>query len=221
MCFHFHFLRLHPTISMSPPPVIFVMGVSGSGKSTVASSLASSLEIPFLEGDSFHPESNVRKMASGIPLNDEDRFPWLHAIRDSLDKSEETSVVISCSMLKRAYRRILFLGLRRTILLVYLNGTFELLQARVERRSAVHFMPASLLRSQFDALEEPTEEEMKTLEDQEREADKERRAKEELNVGPWERWLLRVDPALPPGEEQRLIIDFIASRNLFPGKKAV
>jgi len=126
------------------------MGVSGSGKSTIGEGLAAALELPFVEGDELHPEANRRKMAAGIPLDDADRGPWLDAVAGVL---EGDPVVVACSALKRRYRD----RLRRAapdLVLIYLHGTAEVLSARIEGRKG-HFMPASLLQSQLDALEEP------------------------------------------------------------------
>lgn len=129
---------------------VVVMGVSGSGKSTIGEALAEAVGLPFVEGDELHPEANRRKMAAGIPLDDADRAPWLDAVAEVLERGP---VVVSCSALKRRYRD----RLRRAapdLVLVYLHGTAELLSARIEGRRG-HFMPSSLLRSQLDALEEP------------------------------------------------------------------
>lgn len=129
---------------------LVVMGVSGSGKSTIGGGLAAALGLPFVEGDELHPERNRRKMAAGIPLDDADRAPWLDAVAAVL---EGEPVVVACSALKRRYRD----RLREAapdLVLIYLHGTAELLSARIEGRSG-HFMSSSLLQSQLDALEEP------------------------------------------------------------------
>ena len=139
--------------------VVVVMGVSGCGKTTIAHGLAQRLGWQFLEGDRFHPQANVAKMARGIPLEDEDRLPWLQQLREAIiearRESQEsgTGVVVTCSALKQAYRDLLMLN-QEPFLWVYLRGEFELLRQRLERRSD-HFMPAQLLASQFAALEEP------------------------------------------------------------------
>ena len=135
--------------------VIIVMGVSGSGKTTVANSLAQRLGWQSLEGDTFHPKANVVKMSAGIPLTDADRWPWLQAIATRIDalREEGQSVVVACSALKRAYRAILLDGQPDAILL-YLRGTKTLIAERMKERHN-HFMPPALLDSQFATLEEP------------------------------------------------------------------
>lgn len=134
--------------------VILVMGVSGSGKTTIASMLASRLGWNFLEADDFHSDANIAKMSSGAPLTDEDRQPWLEdlgqRVRGAIDNDQP--VVLACSALKRNYRRILTGGDSR-VALVFLDGSLELIRSRMEKRQ--HFMPPELLVSQFEALEEP------------------------------------------------------------------
>jgi gluconokinase len=141
------------------PSVIVVMGVSGSGKSTVASMLAHRLRWTYEDGDWFHPEANVEKMHHGEPLTDEDRWPWLRAIAAWIDNTRKagTHGVVACSALKRAYRDIL-VGARRDVRLVFLKGDRELIGRRIAARDD-HFMPAALLDSQFAALEEPAADE--------------------------------------------------------------
>jgi len=138
---------------------IIVMGVSGSGKTTVAALLAGRLGWEFEDGDWLHPPENVRKMEAGTPLNDDDRWPWLHAIADWIAERRRDGGhgVIACSALKRAYRDIL-LGDQGDVRLVYLKGDAELIGRRIRARHG-HFMPPELLRSQFQALEEPAPEE--------------------------------------------------------------
>ncbi len=134
---------------------IIVMGVSGSGKSTIAEALARTIGFACEDGDSYHPPSNVAKMHAGTALTDDDRWPWLQAIADDIDRKADAGhpVVVSCSALKRAYRDILVHG-RSDIRLVYLRGTRELIAARLALRKG-HFMPPSLLDSQFATIEEP------------------------------------------------------------------
>lgn len=131
---------------------IIVMGVSGSGKTTVASRLAKRLEYNFVEGDNHHPESNVKKMSSGTPLDDQDRRPWLESLNDLLIQSNNP-IVLSCSALKETYRQILGEGIGN-LTWIYLSADKSLIFDRVTARKE-HFMPASLVDSQFDALEEP------------------------------------------------------------------
>ena len=135
--------------------IVIVMGVSGSGKTTVAAMLAGALGVDFLEGDDLHPRSNVEKMKSGTPLTDADRLPWLQAIARQIDdwRSQGKSGVVTCSALKRAYRHIL-IGERLEVRLVYLRGSHELIHQRMAARHE-HFMPVGLLQSQFATLEEP------------------------------------------------------------------
>jgi gluconokinase len=137
------------------PAVLIVMGVSGSGKSTIGTLLAMRLQWEFEDGDWFHPAANVDKMHRGIPLTDEDRWPWLAAIAGWIDKTRAAHGhgVIACSALKRRYRDIL-IGERKDVRLVYLKGDEALIARRFATRHE-HFMPVSLLHSQFQALEEP------------------------------------------------------------------
>jgi len=135
---------------------IVVMGVSGSGKSTVAEELAEKLGIAFIEGDKLHPKSNVDKMSEGIPLTDEDRWPWLDLIGAELRKgSEGNGVVVSCSALKKIYRDRLRTATGSPLAFVYLDGSLELLSRRMGERKG-HFMPLSLLQTQLATLEVPT-----------------------------------------------------------------
>jgi len=138
---------------------VVVMGVSGSGKTTVAAMLAGALHCPFLEGDALHPPANVEKMRSGTPLTDADRLPWLRKIAEGIDgwRGRGESGVVTCSALKRTYRDIL-IGDRRDVRLVYLKGSRDLIQHRMAARHE-HFMPVALLDSQFATLEEPAPDE--------------------------------------------------------------
>jgi len=137
------------------PSVLVVMGVSGSGKSTIGTQLALALRWDFEDGDWFHPARNIDKMHAGIPLTDEDRAPWLIAIADFIDQARHAGscTVIACSALKRRYRAVI-IGNRPDVRLIYLKGDLELVGRRIAARHE-HFMPTSLLQSQFDALEEP------------------------------------------------------------------
>jgi gluconokinase len=136
-----------------------VMGVSGSGKTVIGSALARSLGIEFVEGDELHPEENVKRMASGIALTDEDRAPWLRSIAARLRaaKDARTGLVVSCSALKRSYRDLLRAE-AGDVRFIFLRGDRALIAKRVATRSG-HYMPQSLLESQFAALEEPGPEE--------------------------------------------------------------
>ncbi|HZR73652.1 gluconokinase [Bradyrhizobium sp.] len=131
------------------------MGVSGSGKSTIAAALAARLQWTFEDGDRFHPASNVEKMRAGHPLSDEDRWPWLEAIADEIGRVCKAGghVVIACSALKHAYRDVLLRG-RDDVRFVFLNGDQALIAERLARRKG-HFMPPGLLDSQFKTLEPP------------------------------------------------------------------
>jgi carbohydrate kinase (thermoresistant glucokinase family) len=135
--------------------VVVVMGVSGAGKTTVGERLAERLRWKFLEGDLLHPPENVAKMKRGEPLTDADRAPWLAAVAEAIDawRHRREHGVITCSALKRSYRRQI-IGERHNVRLVYLEGPRELIAARLASRRG-HFMPASLLDSQFATLEPP------------------------------------------------------------------
>ena len=150
-------MQTRPTEDTSPPAprVVIVMGVSGCGKSTVGALLALRLRWEFEDADWFHPAANVDKMHSGIPLTDEDRWPWLDAVAGWTDKTRHSGGhdVVACSALKRRYRDVL-IGDRADVRLVYLKGDEALIARRIATRHE-HFMPRSLLHSQFEALEEP------------------------------------------------------------------
>ena len=137
------------------PSVIVVMGVSGCGKTTVATRLAERLGWRFAEADMFHSPSNIEKMRNGIALNDDDRWPWLQSIAAWIDgaRSSGKPAVVTCSALKRSYRELI-VGTRPDVALVYLKGDYALIERRLAARAHA-YMPASLLQSQFDALEEP------------------------------------------------------------------
>ena len=135
--------------------VIIVMGVSGAGKTVIGSKLAETLGYQFAEGDSFHSAKNVKKMRSGMPLTDEDRWPWLQAMAESIDRWRATgeNAVLACSALKKVYREIL-MGGRDDVVAVHLRGSHGLIAGRLSDRQH-EYMPTTLLQSQFDALEEP------------------------------------------------------------------
>jgi carbohydrate kinase (thermoresistant glucokinase family) len=137
--------------------VVVMMGVSGSGKTTIATKCAERLGWQVLEGDKLHPPANIAKMKAGTPLNDDDRWPWLRAIAAAIDgwRAKGVSGVVACSALKHAYRDIL-IGSRPDVILVYLQGSHDLIAARMAARRG-HFMPPGLLDSQFATLEEPGE----------------------------------------------------------------
>lgn len=136
--------------------IVVVMGVSGSGKSTVAARLAGALGCQFQEGDDLHPRENVEKMRSGLPLTDADRLPWLRRIAEEIDgwRAQGECGVLTCSALKRSYRDII-IGDRHDVVLAYLKGSRDLIHQRLIARHD-HFMPVALLDSQLSTLEEPT-----------------------------------------------------------------
>lgn len=138
---------------------IIVMGVSGSGKTTVGEAVARRIHAKFIDGDDLHPRANIQKMGSGHPLNDEDRIPWLERLSDaaySLHHKNESGIIV-CSALKRRYRDRLREG-NPEMAFLYLKGSFDVIMERLKARSG-HFMPTDLLKSQFEALEEPGSEE--------------------------------------------------------------
>ncbi len=139
----------------APVSVIVVMGVSGSGKTTIGALLAGRLGWAFADGDDLHPQANVAKMRGGTPLTDNDRWPWLDEIASWIDtrRSTGTPGVVTCSALKRIYRDRLLAG-RSDVRLVYLHGSFDVVAMRQAARQG-HFMPSSLIESQFATLEAP------------------------------------------------------------------
>jgi ribose 5-phosphate isomerase A len=144
-----------PRTHRGRPPILVLMGVSGAGKSTVARELAARLGWSFEEGDALHPAANVAKMHAGIPLTDADRQPWLERVAAWIDgqRARKQPGIITCSALKRSYRQTV-IGARPEVRLVYLRGGLDLIAQRLAGRDG-HFMPASLLQSQIDTLEEP------------------------------------------------------------------
>ncbi|WP_312364162.1 gluconokinase [Ensifer sp.] len=132
---------------------IVVMGVSGSGKTSVGEAVARAFGYRFIEGDALHPQANIAKMSAGIPLVDDDRWPWLREIGRELSENAKP-VVVSCSALKRSYRDLLRESTSGDLAFVYLQGSHSVLAARMQHREG-HFMPASLLDTQLATLEEP------------------------------------------------------------------
>ena len=149
----------------SPPPyegarIIVVMGVSSSGKSVVGEAIARRLHAPFLDADAYHSKANIAKMSAGIPLTDDDRWPWLESLGKALHEAAAPKGVAvgACSALKRSYRDFLAKAAGEPVLYIYLDGSYELIDARIRARKN-HFMPESLLRSQFATLEPPAADE--------------------------------------------------------------
>jgi gluconokinase len=134
--------------------IFIVMGVSGSGKSTVGKAVSKKFGWRFYEGDEYHPVENVEKMKNGFPLNDDDRLPWLISLRNIIEQAIEKkeNIVISCSALKEAYRKIL--KVNDEVRFIYLKGSYDLIRKRMEAREN-HFFKPDMLKSQFDTMEEP------------------------------------------------------------------
>ncbi len=134
---------------------IILMGVTGCGKTTVGRALSKRLDWPFFDGDDFHPTENVKKMAAGIPLTDDDRYPWLVELNKLIAENlaENRSIILACSALKTWYRELLTKG-NPGVVFVYLQGDFELIFKRLQSRGS-HYMKAGMLESQFAILEEP------------------------------------------------------------------
>ncbi len=144
-----------PTPSEDDPRVVVVMGVSGTGKTSVGERLAEELDLEFVEGDSHHPQANIDKMAAGVALTDDDRLPWLQILADLAGEryAAGRSVVLTCSALRRSYRDVLRSGVPQgAMFFVHLHAPFEVLEERMSQRTK-HFMPPSLLASQLDTLE--------------------------------------------------------------------
>lgn len=137
--------------------IVIVMGVSGSGKTTIGKQLAASLQWEFSDADTFHSPENVEKMRRGIPLTENDRLPWLKSLQTAIAQwlQANKNVVLACSALKQSYRQYLMLDSDR-VQLVYLKGSYQLIYNRLQMRQN-HYMSAELLNSQFDLLEEPTD----------------------------------------------------------------
>jgi gluconokinase len=145
--------------SSAPSPLaIVIMGVAGSGKTTVGESLAAKLGLPFRDADEFHPAANVAKMSAGIPLIDDDRWPWLDAIGAALRTAGGRGIVVTCSALKRVYRDRVRRAAGRPVTFIFLDGPRALLAERIGHRKG-HFMPPSLLDSQLATLERPSADE--------------------------------------------------------------
>jgi len=137
--------------------IIFIMGVSGAGKSTIGKLLAADFNVPFFDADDLHPKANIEKMASGEALEDADRRPWLKSINEVANQYASTGgCIIACSALKEAYRSTLSAGISDSVKWVHLIGSYELILERIKEREG-HFMPSDLLKSQFAILESPEE----------------------------------------------------------------
>jgi gluconokinase len=134
--------------------IIYIMGVSGSGKSTIGSLLGKTLDLPYFDGDDYHPAENIHKMQKGHPLNDADRRGWLQTLNQLALAHERDGAVIGCSALKHSYRELLIQGLGPLAVFVHLEGSTNLIQERMANRSG-HFMPPALLSSQLETLEPP------------------------------------------------------------------
>ena len=135
--------------------ILVIMGVSGSGKTTIGQLLSAELICSFIDGDDFHPSVNIKKMSSGEALTDEDRWPWLEILTDKIQEyiQQEQSMVLACSALKKSYREILCVE-RELVQFIYLKGNYATIVRRMQSREN-HFMTKSLLQSQFATLEEP------------------------------------------------------------------
>ena len=136
--------------------ILFIIGVSGTGKSTIGQLLAERLNLTFFDGDDFHSESNIKKMANKNPLTDEDRYDWLLTLNQLAINNQETGAIIVCSALKESYRKLLANSIEDKVEWISLEGSFDLLLDRLQKRKG-HFMPADLLHSQLDTFEAPYE----------------------------------------------------------------
>ncbi|UYM04395.1 gluconokinase [Solicola gregarius] len=146
-----------PERNRTPAPLVVVMGVSAVGKTTVGEKLAARFGVEYADADAFHPQANIDKMSGGVPLTDDDRWPWLAAIGKWLDERTDLGGVVSCSALKRAYRDVL-VDAAPSVRFLHLDGDSDVIRARIARRKH-HFMPPSLIDSQLATLEplEPDE----------------------------------------------------------------
>ncbi|GAA5022730.1 gluconokinase [Marivirga lumbricoides] len=136
-------------------PVIFVMGVSGSGKSTIGKLLSLKLSLPYFEGDEYHSPENIAKMSAAQPLTDIDRQVWLESLNQlAINQGKNKGCIIGCSALKEKYRKTLAKGVSQPVYFVFLEGNFEIISQRLQNRKG-HFMPPALLQSQFEALQIP------------------------------------------------------------------
>lgn len=140
--------------------IIILMGVSGSGKSTIGRLLSERLSCPFFDGDDFHPPANIEKMSAGIPLVDRDRMAWIESIAERLNTEDSSPVVLACSALSSSIRQHLRKNLKGQNTFVHLEGDQALIAARLGERQS-HFMPLSLLKSQFEALQDPRDDAIK------------------------------------------------------------
>jgi carbohydrate kinase (thermoresistant glucokinase family) len=134
--------------------IFFIMGVSGTGKTTIGKLLAAELEIPFFDGDDYHPKGNIKKMTSGIALNDTDRYGWLLALNQLAKENKNRGAIIACSALKEKYRILLKNNIEPKARFIFLEGTYTQIKSRIDSRER-HFMSSTLLKSQFETLEAP------------------------------------------------------------------
>ena len=134
--------------------VIILMGVSGSGKTTIGNLLSKRTNIPFFDGDDFHPEVNVKKMADGIPLTNQDRVDWIRVISDLMNNSAAEHKILACSALNRFIRSLIINGIKETCYFVFLKGDYDLIKDRMDKRET-HYMKSGMLTSQYKALEAP------------------------------------------------------------------